>query len=522
MRLSLLSWPAAALLVFGLMTAPQVPAKDKSDAPAAKEDGKGAPKEEHPASDDDFKLPSFPQDKTVRQSVQIGGRTVNYDATVGSLPVLDEKGKIVADVMFIAYTVPGANRPVTFALNGGPGAASVYLNLGAIGPKRVQFGAEGDSPSDSTALKDNPGTWLDFTDMVFIDAVGTGFSHARVKDDEAKKRFYNPKADIEYLSRVIFDWLNKNERLQSRKYFVGESYGGFRGPRITYYLQTRLGVAMNGVVLVSPFLDPGASLDRELSPLPWMLTLPTIVAANLERQGKLTDAKMAEVIEYTRGEYVSDLLKGHSDPQSLERIVKRVTDLSGLDPTFVRRSGGRLETQAYLREVYRSEGKLGSRYDSNVTSYDPFPFAPTQLNNDPILDSIIAPTTTAVVDFITHTVGWKYLGRYNALSYEVGNLWNDGDEHEKGEDGLGILHGSVKELREAVAVDPKLNVLIVHGWSDLSCPFMASVLIADQMPVMGTQSRVRVREYAGGHMFYSRGASQAALRNDAMKLYAEH
>jgi carboxypeptidase C (cathepsin A) len=523
MRLSLIAWSAALLLLFGMTTAPQLPAKDKSDAPAAKEDGKGPPKDEqHPPSDDDFKLPPFPQDKTVRQSIQVAGRTLNYDATVGSLPVLDEKGKTVADVMFIAYTVPGAGRPVTFALNGGPGASSVYLNLGAIGPKRVQFGAEGDSPSDAAILKDNPGTWLDFTDLVFIDPVGTGFSHSRVKEDEAKKRFYTPKADVEYLSRIIFDWLTKNERLTSRKYLVGESYGGFRGPRITYYLQTRLGVAMNGVVLVSPYLDPGASIDRELSPLPWMLTLPSIVAANLERQGKLTDAKMSEVIDYTRSEYVADLLKGHSDSQALERIVKRVTDLSGLDPTFVRRSGGRLETQAYLREVFRSEGKLGSRYDSNVTSWDPFPFAPTQLNNDPILDSIIAPTTSAVVDFITRTAGWKYTARYNALSYEVNSLWSDGDEKEKGEDGDGVLRGSVKELREAVAVDPKINVLIVHGWSDLSCPFMASVLIADQMPVMGNQNRVRVREYAGGHMFYSRGASQLALRNDAMKMYAEH
>jgi carboxypeptidase C (cathepsin A) len=523
MRMQGLAGSVAMALLLGMLASSGIVAKEKSEAPAAKEEAKAPAKDEpHPTQDEDFKLPPFPQDKTIRQSIQLGGRTLNYQATVGSLPVLDEKGKTVADVMFIAYTAPGAGRPVTFALNGGPGASSVYLNLGAIGPKRVQFGAEGDSPSDSASMKDNPGTWLDFTDLVFIDPVGTGFSHARVKEDEAKKRFFNPKADVEYLSRTIFDWLNKNERLTSRKYLVGESYGGFRGPRITYYLQTRLGVAMNGVVLVSPYLDPGASLDRELSPLPWMLTLPSIVAANLERQGKLTDARMGEVIDYTRTEYVADLLKGHSDPQALERIVKRVTDLSGLDPTFVRHSGGRLETQAYLREVFRAEGKLGSRYDSNVTSYDPFPFSPTQLNNDPMLDSIIAPTTSAIVDFITHGVGWKYTARYNALSYEVNSLWTDGDEREKGEDGDGILHGSVKELREAVAVDPKLNVLIVHGWSDLSCPFMASVLIADQMPVMGNQSRLRVREYPGGHMFYSRGASQLELRADAMKMYAEH
>ena len=180
----------------------------------------------------------------------------------------------------------------------------------------------------------------------------------------------------------------------------------------------------------------------------------------------------------------------------------------------------RSETQAYLREVYRSEGKLGSRYDSNVTAYDPFPFAPTQRNNDPILDAIIAPTTTAMADFITRTVGWKYSGRYNALSYEVNRMWTDSPDNEKSENGL--ERGSAQELRESVAIDPKMHVLIAHGWDDLSCPFMASVLIVDQMPVMGKTERVQVREYPGGHMFYSRLQSQAALKGDVMKLYASH
>src|SRR5882757_4827952 len=514
----------AMMLACGLLVAPTIFAKDPEPAKAgdAAKSGDKADKADKPHKEDEINLPPFPADKSVRQAVTLEGHELKYDATVGSLPVLDEKGKTIANVMFTAYTVPGANRPVTFALNGGPGAASVYLNLGAIGPKRVQFGAEGDSPSDPATPIDNPGTWLSFTDLVFIDPVGTGFSYAQVPEEEAKKHFYNPKSDVEYLSRIIFDWLVKNERLTSRKYLVGESYGGFRGPRITHFLQTHLGIAMNGEVLVSPYLDPGASNNGELSPLPWMLTLPSISAANLERQGKLNGAAIASVVDYTRTEYVQDLLKGPTDAQAIERIVKRVTELSGLDPNFVRRSGGRLETQAYLREVYRSEGKLGSRYDSNVTAYDPFPFAPVQQNNDPILDSIIAPTTTAVVDFITRTAGWKYTARYNALSYEVNSAWSDGDDKGKGEDGDGVQRGSVKELREALAVDPKLNVLIVHGWSDLSCPFMASVLIADQMPVMGNQNRVRVKEYAGGHMFYSRSASQLALRADAMKMYAEH
>ena len=479
---------------------------DEAAKPAAKDGGEAG-------KNDELKLPPLPADKTAHQSAQIDGKPLGYDATVGSLPVLDEKGKTIADVVFIAYTMPGGNRPVTFALNGGPGASSVYLNFGAIGPKRVQFGAEGNSPSDPATPLDNAGSWLDFTDLVFIDPVGTGYSRARIGEDEAKKKFYATAPDIEYLSRIIYDWLVKNNRLMSRKYLVGESYGGFRGPRITHFLQTRLGVAMNGMILVSPYLEPTSNSNGDLSPLPWMMTLPSISAANLERQGKLSDEAMKQIIDYTRGDYVTDLLKGRSDPQSLERIVRRVTELSGLDQNFVRRHGGRLETQAYLREVYRSEGKLGSRYDSNVTEWDPFPFAPQQRTNDPLLDSIIAPTTTAMVDFITHTVGWKYDGRYNALSYEVNRAWTGEDETNK---------GSVTQLRQSVAIDPKLQVLIVHGWDDLSCPFMASVLVVDQMPVMGDANRVQVRNYPGGHMFYSRSSSQSALRRDVMRVYAAH
>jgi len=462
------------------------------------------------ANSDGFHLTSFPADAHVTQSTAVDGKTLKYTATVGSLPVRDEKGNVTGEVVFTAYTMPGKDRPVTFAFNGGPGASSVYLNLGAIGPKKVNFGVEGDNPSDPATLHDNPGTWLGFTDLVFIDPIGTGFSRALVDDKQATKDFYSTDNDIKYLSRIVYDWLIKNGRMTSPKYLVGESYGGFRGPRITDYLQTQLGVAMKGMVLLSPYLDPAASDDQNVSPLPWMLTLPSIAASYLEREHKLTPEAMAPIIEYTRGEYASDLMRGRSDPQATDRVVKKVTELTGLDPLFVKRSGGRLETQAYLREVFRAEGKLGSRYDSNVTAWDPFPYAPHQRTGDPILNGIIAPTTSAMVNFVTQTVGWKVDARYNALSYEVNRLWHEDDDANK---------GSVSQLRESVANDPGLRVLIAHGWNDLSCPFMASVLIVDQMPAMGDPTRVQVKEYPGGHMFYARADSQAALTSDVRALY---
>ncbi|HVX04200.1 MAG TPA: peptidase S10 [Rhodanobacteraceae bacterium] len=454
--------------------------------------------------------PPLPAEARKAQSISIDGRTLKYEVTIGWLPVRDDSGKTIAQVVYTAYTMPGKNRPVTFAFNGGPGASSVFLNFGAIGPKIVKFGVEGDTPSQPATLHDNPSTWLPFTDLVFIDPVGTGYSRSLVDDKQSTKDFYSTDADIAYLSRIVYDWLVKNGRMESPKYITGESYGGFRGPRITYYLQTQLGVAMNGMVLLSPYLDPLAWSDEFTSPMAWMTTLPSIAAAHLEREGKLTAENMAPIIAYTRGDYAEALMKGRSDPAAYDAMIKKVTELTGLDPTFVRNSGGRLETQAYLREVYRSEGKLGSRYDSNFTAWDPFPYAPRQRSGDPILNGIIAPTTTAMVNFVTQTVGWKYEGRYNTLSYDVSRSWHDDDDAND---------GSVKQLREAVATDPDLRVLIAHGWDDLSCPFMVSVLAVDQMPAMGDPDRVQVKEYPGGHMFYARAASDAMFVKDVRALF---
>ncbi len=481
----------------------------------AADDQKPAPVAPAPApaaKDTSADLPPLPSESSVKQTTHVAGKTLAYTATVGALPVRDDKGKAIAEVVYTAYTLDGPrdpDRPVTFAFNGGPGAASVFLNLGAIGPRRIEFGAAGDAPSDAARTVENDGTWLDFTDLVFIDPVGTGFSRSLVSQDEAKKAFFATKPDIEYLSRIVYDWLLKNGRMASPKYVVGESYGGFRGPRVTHYLQTVLGVGVNGVVLVSPFLDSQA-FEGDLSGTNFVVTLPSMVAANLERHNQLTPRAMAAAEDYSRGQYAGDLLKGRSDPAAIDRMVAKVTELTGLDPTFVKRSGARIETQAFLREVFREQSKLGSRYDSNVTEDDPFPFSPEQRTGDPILGSIIAPTTSAMVDFVTRTVGWKAEGRYNALSEEVGRAWNDGRDEDV---------ESVTDLRQAVALDPKMKVLIAHGWDDLSCPFFASVLIVDQMPVAYDPSRIRVTEYPGGHMFYSRQDSRLALRRDVMNVY---
>jgi len=499
----------ACLTGMTLLAAVPLASAVSADTPAA---GKGADKAAEKPAGEKGDLPPLPADRTVRQSAVIGGRTIAYDATVGTISVRDEKDKTIGQVVYTAYVVPGRDpgRPVTFAFNGGPGASSVYLNMGAIGPKRVQFGAQGDAPSDAPIARDNADSWLDFTDMVFIDPVGTGFSRSLLDADATKKAFYANEPDIKYLSRIVYDWLVRNERLRSPKYVIGESYGGYRAPRIAYELQTQLGVGVNGLVMVSPYLDPAATGDgTALSPLPWMIDLPSMAAANLERQGRLTPAAMADVEAYTRGEFVTDLLRGPKDPAATGRLVQRVATLTGLDPDLVRKMDGRIDAGTYLREVHRKDKQLGSVYDSNVTAWDPFPGAPDQRAGDPILDALIAPTTSAMVDFITRVVGWKVDARYNALSYAVNNAWDRGAPRDS----------PVTDLRKAIAIDPKMGVLIAHGYDDLSCPFFGSRLIVDQMPTFGEAQRVKLSVYPGGHMFYSRPASAAAFKADARALY---
>ncbi|HTU33336.1 MAG TPA: hypothetical protein VMF66_05995 [Candidatus Acidoferrum sp.] len=470
-------------------TAPEKPANPPKETPAANE------------------LPPLPPNKSMEDSIVLDGQTLHYTVTIGTLDARDSDGKVAGKVVFTSYVVPGKDRPVTFAFNGGPGAASVFLNFGAIGPKHLNgIGNKDDSASGRIVMSDNQGTWLDFTDLVFIDPIGTGFSRSLVPLAETKKLFYSTVPDIQYLSTAVYTWLVQNDRMTSPKYIIGESYGGFRGPRLTYYLQSQLGVGVNGLILVSPYLNPSDEANGYIySPIPWMVTLPPITAAHLEREGKLTPEAMQSVIAYDEGAYATALIAGTSNPALQQAMIQKVTEMTGLDPTYVKQSGGRLETGSYLREVGREQGKIGSVYDSNVTMLDPFPWSPERRANDPILAAIIAPTTEAMVNFVTNIVGWKTDAPYHTLSFEVGSNWSRDEQ---------LQSGSVTQLRDAVAADPGLKVFIAHGWNDLSCPFMGSVLSVNQMPD-ALRDRVKIHEYPGGHMFYTREASRIAFRKAA-------
>lgn len=466
-----------------------------------------------PGKPTEIKLEPLSADKSVPQTITVHGKILHYTATVGTIKLTAPDGHATGEVVYTSYILDGDHdRPVLFAFNGGPGAASGYLNFGAVGPKHVAFGNAGESPSDPPIATDNPNTWLDFTDEVFIDPIGTGFSRSLVDEAESRKLFYGPSQDIDYLSLVIYKWLVRNDRMLSKKYVMGESYGGFRGPRITHYLQSRLGIGVNGLFLVSPYLNPSFG-DGNLSPIPWMITLPSVTAAHLENEGKLTPEAMKDVIAYDEGEYASTLIKGPSDASATNAMIQKVTEMTGLDPQFVKFSGGRIETRAFLREIHREKGEIGSVYDSNVTDADPFPYSSVQEFGDPILESGKAGLTEAIVNFVTNTVGWKTDAPYNLLSSDVGRLWDRQSPETR--------IGSVPDLREALAADPKLHVLILHGWNDLSCPFMGSVLTQNQLPP-ALAGQVTIHEFPGGHMFYTRWSNGQEMHSLAEQVVATH
>ncbi|WP_298959201.1 peptidase S10 [uncultured Methylobacterium sp.] len=455
----------------------------------------------------------LPPDATTRHALTLpDGRRLDLTAVAGSLPLVDESGKLQAEIAFTAYLLPdkGAARPVTFAVNGGPGAASAYLNLGAVGPWRLPLDGGTVSPSAPPVPVPNAETWLDFTDLVFLDPVGTGYS--RAAGDDAK-RFYAVDADAAILASAIARWLRANDRMTAPKFFLGESYGGFRGPLVARKLQDEIGIGLSGLVLLSPVLDFAWLQTPRHTPLGDVTRLPSLAAAGAERRGVAPSPDTQREAEaYATGEYLADLLRGPGDGAALDRLARRVADLAGLDPALVRRQGGRITAGSYQREAAREAGRVASAYDTGITGWDPNPEAAQSGFEDPLLSAMQAPLSSAMVDHYARTLNWRVPNlRYELLSSAVNRGWSWGSGR--------VAPEAVAELRQALALDGRLRVLVAHGYTDLVTPYFASKLILDQLPTYGNRDRLRLAVFPGGHMFYSRQASRAALHAEAAALY---
>jgi carboxypeptidase C (cathepsin A) len=451
----------------------------------------------------------LPADATTDQAVELPGRTLHFKATAGSLPLNDGEGALQAEVAYVAYVMGGeTKRPITFVFNGGPGAASAYLGLGALGPWRLPLDRA--AASTPPALQPNAETWLDFTDLVFIDPPGTGYSRIAAGGDDVRRRFWSVDGDAEALAVFIRKWIEQAGRQASVKFIAGESYGGFRAPKVARKLQDQ-GVGIRGLVMISPVIDFGSFGERRHVPMSWVAHLPSMAAATLDRAGKFDREALREVERYAAGDYLLDLLKGERDTAAVARISARVAGITGLDPALVRRLAGRVDSGTFQREAHRDQGLVGSAYDPNITAYDPYPTSPTSHFSDPVLDDTRAPITSAMTDLYQHVLNWRVDQPYQLLNREVSSRWDWGRGRSPPE--------VVDDLRNDLASDPMVRVLVAHGANDLVTPYFGSQLLLDQLPAYGASERLKLAVYGGGHMFYNRDASRRALHDDAEALF---
>ncbi|MDA9504310.1 peptidase S10 [Bradyrhizobium sp. CCBAU 11386] len=504
---------AVALAGFARADDPPQP-RAETAAPAGQKGGRGSGAQSAPQNPFPTAEPHrLPSDSTTKQTLDLPGRTLNFAATAGSIRVFDGKGEPLADIAYSSYELEGADRatrPVTFLFNGGPGASSAWLQFGAAGPWRLPLDGEALSPSASPEVKPNAETWLDFTDLVFIDPVSTGYSRFVASSEDARKSFYSVDGDVNAIALVIRRWLEKHDRLVSPKYVAGESYGGIRGPKVVRQLQIQHGVGVRGLILVSPLLDFREFTGTSL--LQYVATLPSYVAVAREAKGPVKRADLADVEAYARGEFLADLVKGVADKEATNRLADKVAELTGIDQAVSRRLAGRFDVGEFRRELDRKNGKVTGRYDASVRGFDPYPDSGNSRFGDPSGDALQAPLTSAAVDVLTRKLNWRPDGSYEVLNGAVEGHWDFGR-------GINPPQ-SVSELRQILATDAKLNVLVAHGLFDLATPYFGTKRVLDQLPAFATQ-RVKFAVYPGGHMFYSRDGSRQAFRSEVERLIRE-
>lgn len=491
------------------------------ERPAGNRGGRPAEQAQQPASEQNADARPqarpegrpLPADRTTTHRITINGKATEFTATAGTIRLNDlDSGRPLADISYIAFQLAGADkrtRPVTFAFNGGPGYASGWLNLGALGPWRLRMDAEAAFPTADPAPLDNNESWLEFTDLVFIDPAGTGYSRV-LGGEESRKALWSVEGDLSSLATTIRRWSEANGRSFSPKYIAGESYGGFRAPKIAHRLTTDQGVSVNGLVLISPVLDFRRFNARE-NPLSYAAALPSMAATALERKGTIERSGLKAVEDYARGAFVTDLMRGLKDAEALTRLTRNVSDFTGLDPDLVARRNGRINAATFAAETARASGKIASMYDGAVLGLDPFPGSPRADADDQMRLGLHAPITQAMVDMFRNKLGWTVEnGRYFFINERASNGWNWGNRQQQ----------AVSDLSQSLALDPRLRVLIVHGLTDLVTPYFETQMVLDQMAQIGPPERLRFEVYPGGHMFYSRDDSRRRFRDAARAMMA--
>ena len=441
-------------------------------------------------------------------------KTLAYTATCGVIPLSDEFGETEAEVFFTAYTLDGvedtAERPLTFAFNGGPGSASIWLHMGALGPQKVVMQEEGWMPSPPYRLEPNEATWLDFTDLVFVDPVGTGYS--RASKEELDKKYWSVKGDVESVGEVIRLYLTRNSRWSSPLFLAGESYGTTRAAGLAGHLVDK-GIAFNGIVLVSTALNLRPIFFEQGDDLPFQLFVPTYAATAWyhhklpdDLQSRDLEDLLAEVEAWCETEYGAALSQGDRLSESQAKTIgENLARYTGLDPDYITGSNLRIDIFRFCKELFRYEKRSVGRLDSRFKGVEAL--AVTEKPEfDPSNTAILPPFMAAFMTYVRDSLGVETDLSYEPLSEAVNEKWS----WEKGE-----LPYTGESLRSAIAKNPYMKTLVAQGYFDLATPHFATQYMLTHMNVdPELRANITTKFYQAGHMFYLDRHSLAAFHTD--------
>lgn len=518
----LLSMLGAAILLLTAQTVFAQRERPGAQRAAAKEDEKPA---ENPADkakdekgkDEKAKDEKKPEEKIVqtKHSMRIGNEEIKYTATAGTILLKLEDGTPKASVFYIAYTKDDVadlpKRPVTFAFNGGPGSASIWLHLGAFGPRRVEMGDAGSLMAPPYKLVDNEYSLLDVTDLVFIDPVSTGYS--RPVPGESANQFHGIEEDVQSVGDFIRMYATRNKRWTSPKFLAGESYGTTRAAGLSGYLQSRYGMYLNGIILISSILNFQTAEFGRGNDLPYELYLPTYTAIAWYHKKLPADLQsdfqkaINESRAYALGEYADALSAGDNLPAARrQEVAQKLARLTGLSADYIDRSNLRIEIMRFDKELLRSERRTVGRLDGRFTGID-YDAAGATPEYDPSMAAIVGPYTATFSDYVRGDLKFESDLPYEFLTGRV-RPWNYHPYENR--------YVNVAEtLRSAMTQNPFLRVYVAKGYYDLATPFFAADYTFDHLGLDASlRGHLTGGYYEAGHMVYVHKPSLEKLKKD--------
>ena len=460
-------------------------------------------------------------------TLHVNGQTLNYTATAGMMPLKNDKGETEANIFFMAYTLDPSNgkrdskRPLMFAFNGGPGSASVWLHLGAIGPRTVHMQQpDGAMPAPPYQVEDNDNTWLAQTDLVFIDPVGTGYS--RVTKPELLKQYLGLKGDTAAVGKFIRLYLDHYERWNSPLFLVGESYGTTRASALSGYMLQKYGVAFNGIVLMSTVLNFETLEFATGNDLPYVLFLPTYTSTawyhkklDPSLQGDL-QATLRQAEAFADGPYADALAKGDRlSAADRSQVIAGLAKFTGLSAHYIDLSNLRVDEPHFTKELLRDERLNVGRLDSRYTGFEPS-LVEAASETDPTMSIISSPFSASFHQYIRTELGYKTDEDY----YLLGGGFSQARDWDWGSASEGFPNVT-DSLRQAFAGNPYMRLYVASGYFDLATPYFATEYTLAHLGLEPTEtSRISTGFYDAGHMMYLKPSSQKKLHDDVANFIA--